>query len=143
MRVLITGSRDWKVQGRVWGELSRIALHERPPVLTVVHGNCPTGADRFARQWCEEYQDMLRGLMGINFHEERHPADWGRYGRQAGPIRNEAMVDAGADLCLAFVALCKKLNCPRRQVRHLSHGASRTAALARQAGIETREWWED
>jgi hypothetical protein len=33
---------------------------------------------------------------------ETHRAKWDELGKKAGPIRNQEMVDAGADLCLAF-----------------------------------------
>lgn len=40
--------------------------------------------------------------MELGFETERHPADWKRFGRRAGPIRNEEMAVAGADLAIGF-----------------------------------------
>lgn len=56
-----------------------------------MHGDA-RGADRIAR-------DIWRS-HGLT--DEPHPALWKLNGRQAGPIRNAQMVDAGADVCLAF-----------------------------------------
>ena len=39
-------------------------------------------------------------FLGIS--HECHKADWKRYGKRAGPIRNAEMIKAGADLCVAF-----------------------------------------
>jgi hypothetical protein len=49
----------------------------------------------------ESFETACKGL-GIK--AEAHPvtdADWKRLGKRAGPLRNSAMVRAGADLCIA------------------------------------------
>lgn len=58
----------------------------------VIQGGCPSGADLLARKVADDF--------GIRV--ETFPADRERYGRSAGTARNQAMADAGADLCLAF-----------------------------------------
>lgn len=90
MRVIVTGSRDWKDMYAVYDALGE--LLKPGGELTVVHGDCPTGADRFASLWCK----------GKPVTEERHPAQWDRFGRSAGVRRNAEMVALGADLVLAF-----------------------------------------
>jgi Ni,Fe-hydrogenase III small subunit len=104
-RLLVTGSRDWADEDMVRRAL---AEHSQPEVV-LVFGACPTGADAMA-------EACWPGPV------ERHPADWRRYGRSAGPRRNAEMVAAGADLCLAFI-------------RNGSRGATHTAGLAERAGI--------
>lgn len=83
-RILITGSRDWTDVDPI-----RAALLEHGPGV-VVHG-AARGADTIAG----EIAASLGWLV------EAHPADWG-HGRSAGVRRNQAMVDLGADVCLAF-----------------------------------------
>lgn len=108
LRILITGSRAWWDRPAVHqaiidaiGTYGPADLYSEYPSLgtvidwsrvTVVHGDCPRGADRIASRLARAWR------MG----EEPHPADWARYGRRAGPVRNTAMVAAGADVCLAF-----------------------------------------
>lgn len=127
-RVLVTGSRDWQTIGIVRGALDEVlgSLPADQP-LVVVHGDCPTGADIMAKVWAlttftpQDTDDYERVT------QEAHPAAWHAHGRQAGPIRNKAMVDKGADIALAFI-------------RDGSRGASHTARLAEQAGIPTRRF---
>lgn len=122
-RILVTGSRDWEDWERIVRAIcvARNAVQlpiARPTVI--VHGACPTGADEIAGRWarCNTHLDMT---------EERHPAEWDRYGKSAGFRRNAVMVAAGADICLAFI-------------RNGSKGATHTADLAEKAGIETRRF---
>lgn len=106
MRILITGSRDWTDRVAVYQTLYAYVTRHCPPDydrhgnlidydlsdVTIVHGACPTGADVIAEDWAV--------VNWVVF--ERHPADWDKHGKAAGPIRNQEMVDLGADVCLAF-----------------------------------------
>lgn len=100
MRVLVTGSRDWPYRTVVAAELDKV-LKAHPGIhlggqLIVVHGGA-RGADQAAEQWANEMSKL-----GFRVRGEKHPAEWDKHGKAAGPLRNQQMVDAGADLCLAF-----------------------------------------
>jgi len=112
-RILITGSRTWSDHTVIRDALA-LVWH---PGAVLVSGACLSGADAL----CEACWRAWGGQI------ERHPADWRRYGRAAGFRRNEQMVSAGADLCLAFIL-------------DASPGASHTAARAEAAGIPTRRY---
>ena len=88
MRILICGDRDWKLFGPIMRELRA----RRKDVTVVIHG-CARGADTVAGK--------VAYSLGIKV--ERYPADWTKYGKGAGPIRNQQMLDDGKpDLVLAF-----------------------------------------
>jgi len=89
-RVLVTGSREWADSARIAEALASAKAYYGS--IVVVHGDCPTGADRLAQEWADS--------EGVP--TERHPADWRAYGKAAGPVRNQEMVDLGAVVCLAF-----------------------------------------
>lgn len=132
-RILITGSRSWDNETRVAFALgaacSRLlnGTGGYPNQFTVVHGACPTGADAIA--------DRIARDQGM--HVETHAADWTRQGKAAGFIRNAAMVDLGADICLAFLMPCEKAACTKSKP-HDSHGTTHCLERAAAAGIEVR-----
>jgi hypothetical protein len=85
-------------------------------------GDCPTGIDSAAKAWWWDGRDR-RAVAPDSLKE--FEADWKTHGRAAGPIRNQAMVDAGADYFLAFnynvsrgtadcVDRCRKAGIPGR-----------------------------
>lgn len=118
MRVLVTGSRDWTEVSVIEAELMRAwKAHGCPPDAILVSGNCPTGADHMAEQ--------IWGTMGLTV--ELHPANWTKFGKAAGPLRNREMVALGADVCLAFI-------------KNHSRGASHCLSLAEEDNIPCVVW---
>lgn len=81
-RVLVCGGRNYTDRERLFGVLDR--CHAAEGIGQVIHGGAE-GADTLAAQWAES-----RGIPATEF-----PADWGRHGRAAGPIRNRVMVHNG------------------------------------------------
>lgn len=130
-RILVTGSRDFSDAKVVWGALSEAsdADHDLKRFVVIVHGACPTGADAYA--------DSFAAFEGLDV--ERHPADWAKHGRAAGPVRNAEMVRAGAAACLAFLMPCTNPQC-RQRGPHVSHGSANCAHLAEAAGIPVRRF---
>lgn len=117
MRILVTGSRDWTdseaIDSALWHAWTDAGCPDRSTV-TLVHGGA-RGADHIAA--------AIARRVGLNV--ECHPAAWDTRGRAAGKIRNAEMVNAGADVCLAFI-------------RNESRGATHCADLAEAKGIPTQ-----
>lgn len=133
-RVLVTGSRSWDDVTTIAAALEQALIDSDGRPVLVVHGACPSGADRYA----DHYARWLRG-RGCFVDVETHRAeDFGPWPR-CGPIRNRHMVSLGADRCLAFIGPCTSPRC-RKPRPHPSHGASGCADLAEQAGIATRRY---
>ena len=85
-RVLVCGDRNWSDLGVIVRELKRV----KPDV--VISG-AASGADTLGVEAAK-----LLGIQRVSF-----PALWKQYGKAAGPIRNQTMLDVGKPtLVLAF-----------------------------------------
>ena len=87
MRVLVCGSRNWSNRKAVTDFLETL-----PPDTLIINGGC-RGADTIAKE-----EALKQGLEVIT-----ELADWKKYGRSAGPIRNQLMLDKHhPELVIAF-----------------------------------------
>lgn len=88
MKVLVTGDRNWNNWASVWRSLRGLG-----PLTEIVHGGA-RGADSMCA--------YVANKLGYTVHE--HKAKWDLYGKAAGPLRNQEMLDKHPNigLCLAF-----------------------------------------
>jgi len=92
-RILITGSRDYSDKNRIRRVFINVMKKfDNYDGYVLISGACPTGADRIAEEVAK----------GLEWKIERYPAEWSKHGKNAGPKRNQEMVNSGADICLAF-----------------------------------------
>lgn len=90
MRLLVCGGRDYTAVGDAHRMLD--ALHGLRPIGMLIHG-AARGADSIAANWAK-----TRGIATVAY-----PADWDRFGKRAGPVRNRQMLhEARPDAVLAF-----------------------------------------
>lgn len=88
MRILICGDRNWTNKALIRAEIAQYI----GKLECIIEGKA-RGADRFAGDIAHEY-----GIKLLEF-----PANWEKYGKAAGPIRNQQMLNEGKpDLVLAF-----------------------------------------
>jgi hypothetical protein len=90
-------------------------MSKLPEDTTVIHG-AAVGADSIAGHIAHE----------LGLAVEPYPADWDRYGKAAGHIRNRQMLAAKPDRVLAF---SKNIS--------VSRGTSHMVKIAQAAGIPT------
>lgn len=86
LRVLVCGSRGFSSRATIG-----LRLAELPAGSEVIHG-AAHGADEIADGFAREFGMKVT----------RYPANWFKFGRKAGIIRNVEMLDTGPDLVLAF-----------------------------------------
>lgn len=84
MKTIIAGSRTATRQN-VLDAISACAWSNS--ITTVITGKAQ-GADAYGEEWARS-----KGIQVLEFH-----ADWAKYGKRAGPIRNVAMANAAQAL---------------------------------------------
>ena len=120
-RIVVCGGRRFNDYEELKSTITNF-LRQRKIVLEnveIVSGHCQ-GADMLGERYAKEY--------GIKF--TIFPADWERYKRKAGPIRNKQMIDhimqAENKAVIAFIS-------------ENSKGTKQTVLLAKRVGIPVVE----
>jgi hypothetical protein len=111
MKLAIIGSRNFTNYS-----LLEQTLEPYKPKITLVISGAATGADSLGERWA--LSNKIKTLI--------FPADWNRFGKRAGFIRNEDIIQH-CDCCIAFwdgvskgtkhsISLCEKYNKPLKIV---------------------------
>lgn len=89
MKVLVTGGRNFSDRVLLFKSLDEI--HTEYGFDTLIHGGAK-GADSLSGEWAK-----TKDIKVLVF-----PADWKRYGKSAGMIRNKQMINELPNLVIAF-----------------------------------------
>lgn len=111
MKLLVCGGRNYEDEHKLnsildsihaWSEIGLLIhgdagrFYDYPDSVAIEPGLLPgfwVGADKLASQWARNNK----------VPEKRYKPDWKQYGRKAGPIRNQQMLDEQhPDLVIAF-----------------------------------------
>jgi len=116
MRVIFCGNRNWNDIFKIHAEMRRL-----PQNTEIVHGGA-RGADSMAGT----------SARSCYFRVTVFPAEWEKYGKAAGPIRNRQMLDYllkydGEKKVVAF-----------HHNIEVSRGTKDMVTIARRAGVEVR-----
>lgn len=114
-KILVCGGRDYNNYSTVKNVLDYYAKQYD---LTIIHGGA-RGADSLATQWFEETKDCVLIIC---------PAKWLTYGKKAGPIRNQYMLETfKPDMVIAFPG---------------GNGTAHMVKIARNAGVKITEVYD-
>lgn len=113
-RLLVCGDRDWKDRDYIFARLD-----EMQPLYgfsEMIEG-CARGADRIGEEWATE-----RGIPLRHF-----PANWDKWGKLAGIIRNTEMLTMGEpEMVVAFHTALQQ-----------SKGTKHMVTISKRAGVNT------
>ena len=124
MRLIVAGSRSFSDYDLLNREVHALvdAFAFGDNTLSIVSGTA-RGADALGERWAREF--------GVPIH--RFPADWSRYGRRAGYLRNMEMAEFATDALIFWdgvsrgskhmIAICAEFDLPHRVVRYVPEGA--------------------
>lgn len=90
MQILVCGGRDYRDTKLICDILDSY-LNDYPHSLSIIEGGA-SGADHIAFQWATRNNVPVTTVQ----------AEWKWFGKFAGPIRNQQMIDMKPDVVLAF-----------------------------------------
>lgn len=90
MKVIVAGTRKGISYDSVVSALTFCWVNLGIKPTLIIQGGAP-GVDAHARRWAQEFKIPIK----------EYPADWNKYGKAAGPIRNKEMVNEG-DMLIAI-----------------------------------------
>lgn len=115
-KILVCGGRDYTNRQTIHRTLDATLQKIRDEGyehIKLIHG-AARGADTFAEEWAK-----LRGISSTAYR-----ANWNLYGKAAGVIRNEQMLDESPDLIVAFPG---------------GRGTAHMMSIGRKAGVPVHE----
>jgi len=89
MNLLVTGGRDFTDKDRIWKALDWV--HAKYTIECLFHG-AARGVDTICADWS----------VSRRTHRAAAQAEWDVYGKKAGIIRNQKMLDWNPDYLIAF-----------------------------------------
>lgn len=91
IKIIIAGSRTFNNYELLKSEMNKLISPDVFCMDIEIFSGCAKGADILGEQYAKEY----------GFTIKRFPADWGKYGKKAGYIRNQQMSNF-ATHCVCF-----------------------------------------
>lgn len=82
IRLLVCGGRDFRDR---WAIYNRLDMIRADRGISCIISGAASGADHIAANWAKD--------RGVDLRE--FPADWSKFGKAAGPMRNRQMLNDG------------------------------------------------
>lgn len=117
VRIIIAGTRSFDNYALLRKTMCSLFGQVPPSQMEIVSGHCPTGADSLGELFARRN----------NIRLTLFPADWAKYGKAAGPIRNRQMAEYAASDGYCVIFWDGK-----------SRGSRNMAAEAKNAGLKTK-----
>lgn len=80
MKIIVAGSRDFENYELLKNKLDKLLINQKE--VQIVSGGC-RGTDKLGERYAKENGYSLKIFK----------ADWGKYGKKAGPLRNKQMAE--------------------------------------------------
>lgn len=119
LRILVCGGRHFNDYDLLENTINGVIAENGCENIEIVSGHC-VGADRLGELYAKKHNAQVKIF----------PAEWKKYGKRAGPMRNKQMVDYISDFKNKIVVAFVRAN---------TKGTRNTISLAKRANIRVIE----